>query len=201
MAGRILQAKIAAVTVGIKETHGAPWWRRFDGRPPWIAADTEPAIGRAVIAAILGKYLGTPGHQTSQDESLVVGLAAAVDEKAGVQISGRSLGQFSRQRRPLFGDELRRNTAASLRLPLDCRDHAPVAVAEIAMKELGQKIEIRPALAVEEIDALRPVELQDRIFAFLDRPGQQEMFPPRSRWRHKSLIRTYMRVASRFAPA
>src|SRR5439155_21173650 len=119
MAGRILQAKIAAVTVGIKETHGPPWWRRFDGRPPWIAADTEAAIGRAAIAAILGENLGAPGHQTSQDERLVVGLAAAVYEKAGVQIPGRSFGQFSRQRRPLFGDEVRRNTTDVPGLSLD----------------------------------------------------------------------------------
>ena len=138
-----------------------------------------------MIAAILGKYLGTPGHQTSHDEGLVVGFAAAVDEKAGVQISGRPLGQRSGERCSFLRDELRRNAAASLGLPLDRRDHALVAVTEIAMKELRQKIEISPALAIEEIDALSPVEFHDRIFAFLDRPGQQQMFPPRNRWSHK----------------
>jgi hypothetical protein len=48
-----------------------------------------------------------------------------------------------------------------------------IAVAEIAIEQLGEKVEIRPALLIEKIHSLAPLEFEDRIFTFLDGPWQE----------------------------
>ena len=66
------------------------------------AAHSQGAVSRAVVAAVLCEDLRPAGQQASQDERLVVGLAAAVDEEAAVQVAWRPLGQLLGEGDALF---------------------------------------------------------------------------------------------------
>src|SRR5207302_857538 len=100
---------------------------------------------------------------------------AAVDEEALAEIARRTPGQRLGEGDALLGEDLRRHTAGPLRLALDGFDDPAVAVAEVAVKELRQEVEVTAALAVKEIHSLTTLELQNGVFPFLDGPGQQEM--------------------------
>ena len=56
------------------------------------------------------------------------------------------------------------------------------------MEDLRDEVEVAPALAVEEVDALAAVELQHGVFALLDGPGQQQMAARRGLRGHGSLL-------------
>src|SRR5262249_35868952 len=162
----------------IEEANGA-------GRPgldrgaPWIAADAEAAERGAVVAAILGKDLRPAGDHAGEDEGLVVRLAAAVDEEALSQIAGGELGKLAGQEDATLGQHLRRDTRGLGRLPLNRLDDLAIAVAEVAVEQLRQEVEIAPALAIEEADALAVVELEDGLFALLDGPGHEQVLTRR----------------------
>src|SRR5262249_53634154 len=144
---------------------------RLDRRAPRVAADAQAAQRRAVVAAILGEDLGPAGEQPGQDERLVVRLAAAVDEQRAPQVARRPAGQRLRQGGPPLAQHLRRDAAGALRLAPDGVDDAAVAVAEVAVEQLREEVEVTPPRAVEEVDALAAVELQDRVLALLHGPG------------------------------
>src|SRR5437868_3717602 len=167
-----MHAEVAAVAVRVEETHRTGR-ARLDGRPPRVAGDAEGAVGCAVIAAILGENLRSSGEEAGQDKSLIIRLAAAVDEQAGVQVAGRAPGQLAGESRTLLGEQLRRHAAGAFGLTLNGRDDAAIAVAQGAVEELRQAIEIAPALTVEEVDAVAVIELQHGIFTLLNGPGQE----------------------------
>jgi hypothetical protein len=48
-------------------------------------------------------------------------------------------------------------------------------VAQVAVEKLREKIEITPALTIEKINTLGPVEIKDRVLPLLDRPGKQDV--------------------------
>src|SRR5262249_27068129 len=146
----------------------------IDGRAALIAAHAEAAVGRAVKAPILGEDLRPARNEASEDKRLVVGLAAAVDEEALVQVARRSLRHRFGQRYPLLRQHLRRHAACPLSLPLNCLDHSPVAVAEIAIEKLRQEIEIAPALTVVEVNAFAVGEFENGIFTLLNGPGEEK---------------------------
>src|SRR5205823_11590678 len=89
--------------------------------------------------------------------------------------AGGAPGQGSRQGGPLRRQHLRRDAAGFLGLALDGLDDAAVTVAEVAVKELGEEVEITATLPVVKKDAFAAVEFEDGVLASLDRPGQEQM--------------------------
>src|SRR5262249_18582940 len=158
--------EIAAIAVGVEEAYGAGR-PGLDGRAAGIAADAKAAEQRAVIAAILRENLRTAGDHARHDESLIVGLGAAVDEVALVQVAGRPLGQGVGQGDAFLGQEDRRHAADFLRLLLDRLDHAAVVMAQVAVEDLGQHVEVALALPIEEINAVAMIDLEETVFALL----------------------------------
>jgi hypothetical protein len=60
-------------------------------------------------------------------------------------------------------------------LPLYGLDDPAIAVAEIAVEKLGQKIEIAFPLPIVKKYALAVIEFKDRFLAFLDGPGHEHV--------------------------
>src|SRR5262249_16571510 len=120
------------------------------------------------------------GNHACQDERLIVGLAAAVDEKALGQITRRDAGERIGEGDALGGQKLRRDAARLVRLTPDRIDHGAIAVAQIAVEELREKIKITAGLAVVEIDAFATLELRQFVLALLHGPRQEQMLAWRS---------------------
>src|SRR5262249_57598489 len=121
---------------GGREEGGGGGRGGLDGGAGRVAGDPEGAVGGAVVAAVLGEDLGPAGQHAGEDERLVVGLAAAVDEEAAVQVARGAPGQLRRQGRPLRRQHLRRDAAGPFRLARDGLNDAAVAVAEGAVEDL-----------------------------------------------------------------
>ena len=54
-------------------------------------------------------------------------------------------------------------------------DDPAVSVAEVAVEQLREEVQIAPALPVVEVDALGPGKLQHRVLALLDGPGNEDV--------------------------
>jgi len=180
------EAEVAAVAIGVEKADG-PGRPGLDRRAARVAGDPKGAVGRAVVATVLGKNLGPAGQHAGEDEGLVISLAAAVDEEAAVQVAGGAPGQFRRQGRPVLRHHLRRDTAGPLCLARDRLDDPAVTVAEGAVKHLRDEVEVAPALPVEEVHSLGMVEFQHGVFPLLDRPRQEQMAPQRLARGHRAL--------------
>ena len=102
-------------------------------------------------------------------------LAAAVDEHAFVEVARNQAGQFLGQQRSLGGQKLRGDTASLLGLTSDGLDDPAVSVPEVAVEQLGEEIQVAPALAVMKVDALGPGKLHHRVLALLDGPGKEDV--------------------------
>src|SRR5262249_59499440 len=113
------------------------------------------------------------GNHACQDERLIVGLAAAVDEKALGQITRRDAGERIGEGDALGGQKLRRDAARLVRLTPDRIDHGAIAVAQIAVEELREKIQITAGPSGVEKKALPTPQLRPFLLPPLPRP------PPR----------------------
>src|SRR5262249_3864219 len=110
---------------------------------------------------------------------LVVGLRAAVDEVALVQVARCPLSQSVGQGYPFFGQKNRRDAADLLGLLLDGVNHTAIVVPQVAIEDLGEHVEVTLALSVEEIDAVAVINFEEAVFALLNGPGDEQMLARR----------------------
>ena len=130
-----------------------------------------PAVA-AVVAAVAGEDLVTPGEEARDLDRVLVRLRAAIREEEGVDVARRDLGQLRAQPRPRLGGHERVRVGERLCLLLDGGDHLRVAVADVRAHQLAVEVQEALPLRRPEVAALGPGD-GDRVDLRLGAPFEE----------------------------
>ena len=122
-----------------------------------VARECYRPRGGAVVGAVAGEDLVTPGHGSGDADGVLVGLGAPEGEERLLDVAGEQLGELAAEQRPgLGGGDGGVGVSERFGLARDRLDDAGVPMADVHAHELAVEVQVALAVGVVEVDALGP---------------------------------------------